>query len=59
MEKLVGQIKWVETDDGYRIEINGAKLKEMLSSCGCPPMMMSCCCGSRKEDDCCKPKKES
>lgn len=57
MDKQIGQIRWIETDDGYRIEISGVKLKEMLSSCSCLPLM-SCCCGSRKDDDCCKPKKE-
>ena len=56
MDKQIGQIRWIETDDGYRIEISGVKLKEMLSSCSCLPLM-SCCCSSRK-DDCCKPKKE-
>lgn len=38
MEKEKGQIKFIETDDGYRIEVKGKDLKEMFSCC-CVPMM--------------------
>jgi len=37
MEKEHGQIKFTETDDGFRIEVTGKSLKEAVSCC-CLPM---------------------
>lgn len=50
MEKEVGQVRVVETDDGLRVEIKGEKFKEMFSCCWLP----MCCCNS-KNTDCCPP----
>jgi len=54
MEKEKGQIKFIETDDGYRIEIKGKDLKEFMSCCCCIPS------GNVKamKMDCCEPEKE-
>jgi hypothetical protein len=38
MEKEKGNIKFIETDDGYRIEVTGKDLKDMIGCC-CMPMV--------------------
>ena len=66
MEKEIGQIKFTETDDGYRVEVKGKSLKDALGCCGCVPMfgggkmIMGDCCapGGAKKEDCCPPKEE-
>ena len=40
MEKEFGQVKITETDDGYKIEVSGKKLKDAM--CCCMPMIASC-----------------
>lgn len=49
MEKERGQIKFIETDDGFRIEVTGKELKGLFSGC---------CCGGNKSggsgSDCCE-----
>ncbi|MCP4631378.1 MAG: hypothetical protein GY855_00520 [candidate division Zixibacteria bacterium] len=42
MDKEFGNIKITETDDGYKIDIKGKDLKNVLSKC-CGNMMVSCC----------------
>jgi len=54
MEKEKGQIRIVETDDGYRIEIKGKDLKEMMSCC-CMPMVGT---GRAFKVECCEPGEE-
>jgi hypothetical protein len=56
MEKETGSIKFIETDDGYRVEVKGKSLKEAMSCCG--PMfgggtarIFACCLPA----DCCSP----
>jgi len=56
MEKETGSIRFIETDDGYRIDVKGKSLKEAMSCCG--PMfgtgaakMVACCVPA----DCCPP----
>ncbi len=54
MEKEMGQIKFTETDDGFRVDVTGKTFKEAFS-CGCIPFtgMFSCadsnCDTSEKE----------
>lgn len=57
MEKKVGEIKFIETEDGFRIEAKGKKLKEALSCC-CVPLVgtarmakMECCPPDQKKGD--------
>ena len=56
MEKEVGQIKFTETDDGFRIDIKGKNLKEAISCCGIPMVGMGkmvkieCCPAEKKEE---------
>ena len=65
MEKEVGQIKFIETDDGFRIDVKGKSFKEAIS-CGCIPMFggvkmmkMECCpTEGRKMEDCCPPQEK-
>ncbi|HHI02286.1 MAG: hypothetical protein DRP51_00750 [Candidatus Zixiibacteriota bacterium] len=65
MEKDVGQIKFIETDDGFRIDIKGKSLKEAIS-CGCIPVFggtkilkVECCpAEGRKMEDCCPPEEK-
>ena len=62
MEKEMGQIKFTETDDGFRIDVKGSSLKDAVS-CGCIPMFggaksikIECCpTGDGKTEDCCPP----
>jgi len=54
MEKEKGSIKFIETDDGYRIEVKGKEFKDMLSCCCLP--MMGAARGFKVE--CCEPEKE-
>ena len=53
MEKEHGQIKITETDDGFRIEVTGKKLKDSFSCC--MPMFGA---GKTVKMDCCPPEKE-
>lgn len=61
MEKELGSIKITETDDGYRIDINGKDLKKIMPCC-IPIVNCDCDDGSEccvkivkggKEKDCC------
>ncbi len=58
MEKEFASIRFTETDNGFRVDVEGEHAKEMLK-CGCAPMMafashkMSCCC------PCCAPQSQS
>ncbi|MEW5923727.1 MAG: hypothetical protein AB1746_07050 [Candidatus Zixiibacteriota bacterium] len=54
MEKECATIKCIETDDGYRIEITGKKMKEMMACCGMP--MIKIIQGDKS--DCCPPEKK-
>lgn len=39
MEKEIGQIKFTETDDGFRVDVKGTSFKDaMACGCGCMPM---------------------
>ena len=54
MDKELGQITFMETDKGLRIEISGDKLRERFGAC-CLPI----CCGDiTKVDGVPKEKKE-
>ncbi len=62
MEKEIGQIKFTETDDGFRVDVKGKNLKEVMAcGCGCMPMFggakmmkVECCSpGGTKMEDCC------
>ena len=64
MEKEIGQIKFTETDDGFRVDVKGTSFKEaMACGCGCMPifggakMMKVECCPTEggKMEDCCPP----
>jgi len=64
MEKELGQIKFTETDDGYRVEVRGKSLKDALC-CGCIPLFggrtvgSDCCApGGTKAADCCPSEEE-
>ncbi|MCP4704830.1 MAG: hypothetical protein GY865_09495 [candidate division Zixibacteria bacterium] len=65
MEKELGQVKFTETDDGFRVDVKGKSLKEALA-CGCMPMFggakmmkMECCpTENGKMEDCCPPEKK-
>ncbi len=54
MEKERCQIKFTETDDGFRIDVTGIRLKEAFSCC-CMPMfgkaqvIKSECCPTDEE----------
>ena len=50
MEKEIGQIRFTETDDGYRMEVTGKDLKGFLPGC-CVPAMSCCCVKVEKCDD--------
>jgi hypothetical protein len=54
LEKEMGEIRFIETEDGFRIEAKGKKLKEALSCC-CIPLV-----GSAKgvRVECCSPEEE-
>lgn len=54
MEKERGQIKIVETDDGYRIEVKGKDWKDMLSCC-CLPIGIG---GKGIKVECCEPEEK-
>ncbi len=54
MEKEVGQIKFTETDDGFRIDIKGKSLREALSCC-CVPIVGG---GREMKVTCCPPGEE-
>ena len=60
MEKELGQIKFTETDDGFRVDVQGKSFKEAMEcGCGCLPMFggaqmmkMECCpSGDNKEKE--------
>lgn len=48
MEKEIGSIKFTETDSGYRIDINGKDLKNLMPCClplaGCDDTKDATCC---------------
>jgi len=48
MEKEFGQVKITETETGFRIDVSGKSLKEML--CCCVPMFAACC---ESKSECC------
>ncbi len=52
MEKECGQIKFTETDDGFRIDVIGKSLKDMCSCGCCMPMF---CVPQASKSDCCPP----
>jgi hypothetical protein len=54
MEKEYGQIKFTETDDGFRVDVKGKMVKDMVSCC-CWPFF-----GVRgmKVSECCPPAEE-
>jgi hypothetical protein len=54
MEKECGQIKCIETDDGFRIEVTGKSMKEWFSCC-CMPALKS---AKEGKSECCPPKEE-
>ncbi|MBU8932858.1 MAG: hypothetical protein KOO62_02515 [candidate division Zixibacteria bacterium] len=54
MEKELGRIKVTETDDGYRIDVNGKDLKG-LCLCGCSPQESK---DQSSATSCCEPTKE-
>jgi hypothetical protein len=54
MEKEIGQIKFSETDNGFKIEITGKSLKDAMGSCCCMPMGF----GVKGKSECCPPEKE-
>jgi hypothetical protein len=54
MDKERGQIKFIETDDGYRIEIKGKDIKDMMSCCGWPMFGA----GRAIRVECCEPEAE-
>jgi len=53
MEKERGNIKFIETDDGYRIEIKGKDLKDTFGCClpmaGMGKTMKVECCATEEE----------
>ncbi|UCC44924.1 MAG: hypothetical protein JSU65_03095 [Candidatus Zixiibacteriota bacterium] len=55
MEKELGSVKFTETDDGFRIEVTGKTLKEMMSGCCMPFGFMNVgkdgCCGPSEEKE--------
>ena len=55
MEKEQGQVKFTETEDGFRVDVTGKTLKEAFS-CGCLPFaaMQDC-----NDSSCYTPKKET
>ncbi len=65
MEKELGQIKFTETDDGFRVDVKGQSFKEAMA-CGCMPMfggakMMKVeCCSTEdvKMEECCPSEKK-
>ncbi len=44
MEKELGKVVFTETENGFRIEVAGKSLKEVLSCCHWP-MAVACCQG--------------
>ena len=54
MEKELGQIKFTETDGGFRVDVTGKTLKE-LCSCGCLQVVVK---GQDGKTDCCTPGKD-
>jgi hypothetical protein len=54
MEKECCQIKFIETDNGFKIEVVGKTMKEMMSAC-CIPIA---CCMPKAAAECCPPKKD-
>jgi len=59
VEKECATIKCVETDDGFRIEVTGKKMKEMMACCGMPMIKIvqgdksECCPPTEGKSDCC------
>lgn len=68
MEKEIGQIKFTETDDGFRVDVKGTSFKDaMACGCGCVPLFGGAkmkkgeCCSTddKKMEDCCPPDEEN
>jgi hypothetical protein len=53
MEKECCQVKFIETDNGFKIEVVGKTMKEMMSAC-CIPIA---CCAPKTSSECCPPSK--
>jgi len=53
MENEKGNIKFIETDDGYRIEVKGKDLKDIISCC-CVPTGE----GKAVKVECCQPEEK-
>jgi len=56
MEKECCQVKFIETDNGFKIEVVGKtmkEMKEMMSAC-CIPIA---CCVPKTSSECCPPSK--
>ena len=56
MEKEIGQVKIIETDNGLRVDVTGKSLNELLSCCclqvaGANPAKRSDCCPPEKDKD--------
>jgi hypothetical protein len=57
MDKELGEIRFIETEDGFRIEAKGKKLKEALSCCCIPlagnarAVRVECCPPGEKKED--------
>lgn len=54
MEKEIGQVKFTETENGFRIEVTGKSISEMLKCC-CMPIV---CAPGGGVSGCCKPAEE-
>jgi hypothetical protein len=68
MEKETGSIRFIETDDGYRVEVKGKDLKDAMNcGCGCMPMFggamaqkIVCCAPAEGSTaaECCPPEEK-
>lgn len=47
-----GEMKIMETEDGFRVEVKGKTLGQMLSRCCCVPVTVHC---GDKTAECCTP----
>lgn len=54
MEKECCQVKFIETDKGFKIEVEGMTMKEAMSSC-CFPIA---CCMPKEASECCQSRKD-
>jgi hypothetical protein len=63
MDGKPGQITFTETEDGFRVEVTGRQLKDMLRCC--TPVLsdggvanVCCAAGAETRSDCCPPADE-